>query len=304
MDFTIIILACAAAVIGWMYTSQRKVASRELVRLRGEELDFLGGLSKQFNAAAAALAEKTKKKSSSGLSGLEAREQGSKKLRDAGLETAQAQGKYYLCKTLCAVIGPVAGAVSYLYFIPYYATIFTLFTSALGIALPMLWLRARTAERTEDIQRELPLVLDLVNLTTSAGWDVASGIERVADALFAEFPEHPLIRELKRARWLVASGYTWEEALNYIAARLGDDTVSRTTLALGQAIRQGGDRSIQLEGIAQDAQRMYSTALDKRLAALPVKALLVTMGLMIAYFVLILSPAVVQIKDILHGVHF
>lgn len=68
-------------------------------------------------------------------------------------------------------------------------------------------------------------------------------------------------------------------------------------MALGQAIRQGGDRSKQLEGIAEDAQRVYYGELDKRLAALPVKALLATMMLMMAYFIILLAPAVVQIKN-------
>jgi hypothetical protein len=118
----------------------------------------------------------------------------------------------------------------------------------------------------------------------------------VIDSLYSEFPKHPLIRELKRARWLAASGYTWEEALKRAGNKLNNDTVKRTTMALGQAIRQGGDRSKQLEGIAEDAQRVYYGELDKRLAALPVKALLATMMLMIAYFVILLAPAVVQIK--------
>ena len=124
-------------------------------------------------------------------------------------------------------------------------------------------------------------------------------MDRVIDALSMEFPRHPLVKELKRARWLAASGYTWEEALQKVSEKLGDDTVKRTTLALGQAIRQGGDRTSQLEGIAQDAHRMYYAELDKRLASLQIKGLLVTMVLFLAYILILMAPAAVQIKNTL-----
>jgi pilus assembly protein TadC len=102
---------------------------------------------------------------------------------------------------------------------------------------------------------------------------------------------------MRRARHLTASGYTWDEALSTVSQRLGNENVRRTALALGQAIKQGGNRTSQLDGIAMDAQRLYYTDLDKRLAALPVKAILVTMVLMIAYFLILMAPAAVQITQ-------
>ncbi|MCB0339260.1 MAG: type II secretion system F family protein, partial [Bdellovibrionales bacterium] len=112
---------------------------------------------------------------------------------------------------------------------------------------------------------------------------------------------HPLIKEFKRGVWAISSGYTWAEALDRINRKIEIDAVRRASLALGQAIKQGGDRTSQLEGIAEDAQRVYYTSLDKRLAALPVKAVLVTLMLMIAYFMIILAPAAVQISGVVNG---
>jgi pilus assembly protein TadC len=196
---------------------------------------------------------------------------------------------------------PLTGFLGFFWLPAYYATLWLLLITAIGLLVPLLWLRSKELERLEDIHRELPLLLDLTNLGTSAGWDVVASLEKVIDGLFVEFPNHPLIREMKKGRWLTASGYTWKEALEKISARVDDESVTRTMTALGQAIAQGGSRSKQLESIAQDTQRSYYAQLDKRLAGLPVKVVLVTVVLMLAYFVILLAPALLQVGGIFGG---
>lgn len=296
MLLPVVLLTLLASWLAWNVAVQHRSAGRELARFRGEELSFGKLLLEKFNTLVTALAERGKKDKPGSAQQPDER---SEKLRRAGLESSEAQGKFLLMRVLCGVCCPALGAITYMHWIPYYATVFTIFMTGLGLAAPILWLKTRTASRTEDIQRELPLVLDLTNLGTSAGWDISAALERVIDALYVEFPDHPLIKELKRGRWLIMSGYTWEEALNRVAMKLGDETMKRTALALAQAIKQGGDRTAQLEGIAMDAQRNYYAELDKRLAALPVKALLITMLLMISYFMILMAPAAIQIKNVI-----
>jgi hypothetical protein len=298
MSITAIIIVVGGAWLAIAVLVQVRYVGRELGRFRDDGGEVLGEASRYFDRLVRLFGRKFGRKQdlSMGAQASKGERDMAQKLADAGLEGAAEQGKFFLFRTLSYLVFPLIGASGYLFLIPYYATILTLICSAAGILMPMFWLKGKIVGRTEEIQRELPLVLDLTNLGTSAGWDVSSSLERVIDSLYSEFPKHPLIRELKRARWLAASGYTWEEALKRAGNKLNNDTVKRTTMALGQAIRQGGDRSKQLEGIAEDAQRVYYGELDKRLAALPVKALLATMMLMIAYFVILLAPAVVQIK--------
>lgn len=270
------------------------VGSRELGRFGEDPTDFISSINKFLDKIAVSIAQRMRsdnKEVSKDRSEIE------KKLLEAGLETQESQGKYILLKIACAAGGPLIGSLAYFSIRPYYATLCILTTTAIGIMVPMFWLKAKKARRIESIQRELPLVLDLTNLATSAGWDVASALERVTDALSVEFPTHPLIKELKKARWLASSGYTWGEALELLSEKLGDDTVKRTALALAQAIKQGGDRTSQLEGIAQDAHRIYYSELDKRLAGLQVKGLLVTLALFLAYMIVLLAPTAVQIKN-------
>lgn len=217
------------------------------------------------------------------------------KLRAAGLETISDRGKYAAIRLVSYGSWPVISLYGWMTFRPYYATVTMLFSFAFVVIMPHLWLSRRTIHRLEEIQRELPLVIDLTNLATSAGWDLSAALEKVVDSLAPEFPNHPLIKELKKARILVESGYTWGEALARVSRKLSDDTVTRVTHALVQAMEQGGDRSAQLGGIAADAQRTYYAALDKRLASIPVKALLVTVALFLTYFAILLAPALVGV---------
>jgi len=229
---------------------------------------------------------------------LEVEREVQRRLREAGLESSIERGGYVLLKMLSYLSGPVIGGISYLYLIPYYATVLTILLSIIGLLFPIFWLKARAKSRDEDIQRELPLLVDLTNLGTSAGWDLSVALERAIDILAEKFPGHPLMREFKRARLLASTGYTWDESLARVANTLSNDAVRRCTLALSQALRQGGDRTRQLDGIAEDAQRIYYAELDKRLAQMPVKAVIVTMVLMLSYLMIVLSPAVVQVKQI------
>lgn len=219
-----------------------------------------------------------------------------RKLKEAGLETLSDQGRFVLIRIACYSLWPVITIFAWINFRTYYANVTTIFSLALLVLIPELWLSRKTHNRKEQIRRELPLVIDLTNLATSAGWDVSSALEKVIDSLSVEFPNHPLIKELRKARWLATSGYTWEEALDRVAKKLDDDTVSRVSEALALALDKGGDRSLQLSGIAQDAQRTYYAAIDKRFAAIPVKALIITVVLFLTYFCILLAPAMVNVQ--------
>lgn len=301
MTFSLFVTFAFLSWYVWVFLRTFATNSRELGRFNEDRGDIVRVLSKRFHLLAEAIGAKRAQKQTLSYHASKSEREMGKKLQQAGLESAAERGRFFLLKTGSTVLGPCLGSLAYLFVRPYYATIIMLTLSSLGIVSPMIYLKMRIQSRNEDIQRELPLLLDLTNLGTSAGWDVGNSLERVIDALYLEFPGHPLMREMKRARWLTASGYTWEESLQRMARKLDSDAVTRSTHALVQAMRQGGDRTTQLEGIAEDAQRQYYTDLDKRLATLPVKVLLITLLLMIAYFIVLLSPAAVQVKQIFYG---
>ena len=287
----------AGVWLGWMYLDRRIFLSKEKQRL---QLSRVSDSKKESRSRFANVYRNLGKKREEQDKLSKSQQDLEKKLKEAGLDNEEERGKYFLIRALAFVIGPGIGLSGYFVLPTYYATVMLLFVSIISLCVPIAWLKIKKAQRLEDLQRELPLLLDLVNLGTSAGWDVSASLERVVDALYVEFPGHPLMHEFKRAVWATSTGITWNEALSRISTRLENDSVRRSTLALGQAIKQGGDRSGQLEGIAADAQRSYQSALDKRLAALPVKAILITLMLMCSYFLMLLAPAAIQIKNNLY----
>ncbi|MCB0346454.1 MAG: type II secretion system F family protein [Bdellovibrionales bacterium] len=282
--------------ISWMVLSKQHAQERELGRFREHEAAETPTLSKQVDAWFESLGRRFSGKEDEATTVRDAEKEMTVKLRSAGLETISDHGKYAAVRLICYATWPMIVIFAWSKFSTYYATVSTIFSFAFVILLPYLWLSRKTHARTEEIQRELPLVIDLTNLATSAGYDLSSALERVIDALAPEFPKHPLIKELKKARVLANAGYTWAEALGRVSRKIADDTVTRVMLSMVQALEQGGDRTAQLSGIAQDAQRTYSAALDKRLAAIPVKALIITVVLFLTYFAILLAPAAVGVE--------
>lgn len=292
-----ILVVVVLGVLAWRGAAIQRLHQRELGRFAAvapvEDLSWEKKLDRWFETLGRRLAAKKTVQ----IHNKHTDKNMNDRLRTAGLETISDQGKFLFIRLICFIAWFFVVAIAWSNFSTYYATVASVFSIGLLILAPYLWLSRKSKGRLEDIQRELPLVIDLTNLATSAGWDVAAALERVIDALAVEFPKHPLIKELKRARWLATSGYTWGEALERVAKKLNEDSVTRVTLALVQAMEQGGDRSSQLGGIADDAQRTYYSSLDKRLASIPVKALIIMVILFLTYFVMLLAPAATKLGD-------
>lgn len=302
-----IIAAIVVLWSAWSFFEQRRQIYCELKRFKSDPQDLRGTLEGMLERLFTQIGLKVQRSQSRSQKKSLIEREMSRKVKQAGLESASDIGKFALLRFASCIGIPAIAAISYLFMTRYYATVTLIFATGVAVIIPQLWLKSKIARRTEDIQRELPLLIDLTNLGTSAGWDVTTALEKVVDALSVEFPHHPLMKEYRKARWLASTGYTWAETLERLNGRLANDAVRRCNLALVQAMKQGGDRTQQLEGIAADAERTYYSELDKRLAALPVKVVLVTIFLVIAYLMVLMAPAAVQIKNVMskrtNGIH-
>ncbi len=212
-------------------------------------------------------------------------------LQTASLESASGTGRYLALQLLGYVSWLLITVGAWQNFARSYAIIVTLCGFASVIVVPHLWLRRRMTDRRVLIERELPLFISLFNMGVAAGWDLPGALDRVIEALVSEYPKHPLVSELRVARWLTSTGFTWPEALERMERRIADDSITRVTRALVQGIGKGGDRLPQFERIAEDAQRIYALSLDKRLAAVPMQLFMVTIILSVSYFAVLVLPA-------------
>ena len=224
---------------------------------------------------------------------------GEEERRYSAAEKSREEGKFQAL----AVISWLSWIVAFAFICSNFATFYIWPSVVLSfiaiVILPPHLLKQSQLRREELIQRDLPLFVDLLNLTIRAGRDLASALEEVIAVLASECPKSVLYRELKRAQWLVSKGYTWPECLERMADKLNQQEVARLAFVVASAFENGGDRSLQLNGIALDAQGNYYSALDRRLAGVPLKALLVTLGLFFAYFAILLAPSALGFWQVL-----
>jgi len=106
---------------------------------------------------------------------------------------------------------------------------------AVGFFLPDLWLRQKIAKRHRAIRRDLPNVIDLLNLCVGAGLDFMLAVNRVIKS----FKPCPLINELTKFWHENMVGKPRREALRSLAARVNLPELSSFVRTLIQADRMG-----------------------------------------------------------------
>ena len=166
-----------------------------------------------------------------------------------------------------------------------------------GYRLPTFWLKRRVKQRQSAILRSLPDALDLLTICVEAGLGMDGAILEVVDrwdnALSDEFSI--VLAELKMGRGR-------RDALRSLADRTGLQEVTSFTSALIQADELGMGIARPLALQAQQLRIKRKQRAEKLAHEAGIK-MVVAMGLFImpAMFMIILSPAVVQIHGLFGG---
>ena len=164
----------------------------------------------------------------------------------------------------------------------------------LGYRLPVFWLKRRIKRRQNSILRTLPDALDLLTVCVEAGLGLDGAMLEVVNkwdnALSDEFAI--VLAELKMGRGR-------REALRGLAERTGVEEVKVFTSAMVQAdeLGMGIARPLTLQAEQLRLKRRQFAERKAREAGIK---MVVTMGLLImpALFLIIVSPAVVQIGKV------
>jgi tight adherence protein C len=115
--------------------------------------------------------------------------------------------------------------------------------SGLGWVMPKFLLERKATKRLQDIDREMPELVDLLVTTVEAGVGFASAVQMVARRITG-----PLGQELRLALQEQSMGMTIEEALRNMLSRV--DSVSMR--AFVQAIQQGQVLGVSIGKILRD----------------------------------------------------
>lgn len=138
----------------------------------------------------------------------------------------------------------------------------------LGWVLPKFVLERRATKRLQDIDREMPELVDLLVTTVEAGVGFASSLQLVARRV-----EGPLGQELRLALQEQNMGMTIEDALKHMLSRVDSASVR----AFVQAILQGQTLGVSigkiLRDLAVDMRKRRRQQAEERAQKAPTKIL-------------------------------
>lgn len=160
------------------------------------------------------------------------------------------------------VLAPVAGVVGYV--------------------LPDLGLSRAARRRRARADRELPLFLDLLAATATAGLTGQLAVRRAVEATTG-----PLSEELATALHRVDLGGRWKDELEAAAARLALGDLRRTVAVLTRSDAIGSSLTDALSEIARESRESRRTLVTERARKAPVKMLFPLVFLVLPAFLLL-----------------
>lgn len=140
---------------------------------------------------------------------------------------------------------------------------------AVGFIIPDLWLRMKIKRRHRELRRDLPAVIDLLNLCVDAGLDFMLAVNRV----MKDFKKCPLTDELLEVWRETKMGTSRRDALQHLSRRANLLELSSFVRTLLQADRMGSPMGEALKIQAEEIrQRRYLQGEEAALKA-PIKLL-------------------------------
>ena len=164
---------------------------------------------------------------------------------------------------------------------------------AIGFLLPDWDLERREARRRGLVLMELPTILDMLTLATSAGMALEQALEEVA-----RHSQGVVAREVRLMVRELALGQrrTLDEALRAMSQRLGLDEMERVVNRMGAAYEQGLPISDALAAQAQALRERQRLHVVEEGGKASVRMLLpVALLILPALFVVVLVPAAAEL---------
>lgn len=140
--------------------------------------------------------------------------------------------------------------------------------AGLGWVLPKFLLERRATKRLQEIDREMPELVDLLVTTVEAGVGFASSLQLVARRV-----EGPLGQELRLALREQSMGMTIEDALGHMLGRVDSASVRAFVQAILQGQKLGVSIGKILRDLAVDMRKRRRQQAEERAQKAPTKIL-------------------------------
>jgi tight adherence protein C len=164
-----------------------------------------------------------------------------------------------------------------------------------GFALPGIVVSAKARSRRERIRAELPDALDLLAVSVEAGLGFDGALDKLVDHM-----DGALTEEFELTLGEMRIGESRHDALKKLATRTDAPEVAAFTRAIIQADQLGISLGRILKVQSADSRNRRQMAAEEKAMKLPIKMLFPTvMFIFPAMFLVILGPAVLNLKEIL-----
>jgi tight adherence protein C len=245
------------------------------------------------------LAEATGKKALARFDRLRSGERGLRELLDsAGMYTTSV-ARFVGSRILFALSGPallflmsLAGGLDFRLLLA------SALMTVMGWYLPYVRVQRRARLRLEQIDREVPELVDLLVTTVEGGVGFAAGLQLASRSI-----EGPLGQELRLALREQSLGLTPEETLRNLSMRVDSPATRAFTQALVQGESLGVSIGTILRDLAVDMRKRRRQSAEERAQKTPTKILFPLIALLLpAMFIVTLGPMIMETLNFLGSV--
>lgn len=213
-------------------------------------------------------------------------------VRAAGLEGRVTPAGSLRTKAMLSTMLGAIGGVGGMLFSPELAMVLLLVGMFLGWQAPAFALKRRIEERSQDMERHLPEMLDVIALGMRSGLSFDMSLK-----LYGEHFDTTLARELVLAQTQWSCGLEQRErALRNVAASYDSAVFARVVDTIVRSIRFGSSMAESLEVDAADARAAYRARREEKIAKAPVKMMIPTGTLILpAMLVMVMGPVLLEL---------
>jgi tight adherence protein C len=237
------------------------------------------------------LATATGEKALARFDGLRAGERGARELLNSAGMYQTTVASFVGSRILAALVGPaLLGLLALTRGLDVRLLVAGAVLTLLGWRFPLVRAQRRARQRVDQIDREVPELVDLLVTTVEGGVGFAAGLQLASRSI-----EGPLGQELRLALREQSLGLSPEEALRNLSARVDSPATRAFTQSLVQGESLGVSIGAILRDLAVDMRKRRRQAAEERAQKTPTKILFPLIGLILpALFIVTLGPVIME----------
>lgn len=161
----------------------------------------------------------------------------------------------------------------------------------IGYLFPRSWLKARTKQRQQEIEKKLPDVLDLLTVSVEAGLGFDAALLKVV-----EKQKGALAEEFFRVLQEIKMGRPRRDALRDLSKRNSVEDLSNVVASLIQADQLGISIGGVLRNQSRQIRQKHRQRAEEKAQKAPIKMMIPLVFFVFpSVFIVVLGPAVIQI---------